>query len=999
MSTTDILGREAADLQSTSDRARAAVKVFHRMQPSLTAYARALTGRPDVRVVMSADSNGHTDGKKIFYRPPLALGDNTPHERRLCDRRDSETLRQMCPACDVREQVLIVIYHEIGHIAHGSFEVMEENDRAEALKYGLSLVDRKYADAVKVKVDKAPLARKSTYIGMAGLVSPYLPGIVNALEDARVNRDTSIARKGTKIMFQVDTMRVLSEGFENKMPDGSVERVFWRDRPLNAQMICALYARSAGYKMEDYFVPEVIAALDDFKIKELLRDFGSIRNAKGVYSLAIALLMRFRELGFYKHPTDPQVEEDEPEQEPEEEQQDDTSSEDDSKEEHQDGDGTEEDSGDPDESGDESGDAGDGGTMGEPSDSESSSEQGAEGGDDSGDPVGDPQEPEGGGTAPGEDGTETGDASEEGADSGGSDSGSEGDPSTEDDGQGDDTDSSVDDLAGDADASDPSDGAGGEDLEATERDGEGGSEGEDDEADASSPSTAGSQGGEVDEVDDGEGDDPSETSSSGSHTGEGTGESGPDEGGEHDDVEAGSEDASGAGSDHDSSEAGSEVQGLGDEEGVGDEPSTASEADESSDDLLGDTDNGDHSDDLGSEEADDVRGDDAVSEGTGDNEPGGEPEDDMAIDSGADEGLGGVEVIEDSAFDRLPMGSPDEVNEVIHEIAHPEDRPDYIKEEAEADDEMERAVVQGLYFETPSRNIFGVREHYYGNPVMIDGYNMSQGWDQTGYRIWGYSRKQMGVEGDFDCSEAILGSALLRMRVAFADNQRSIDLRHKKSGKVDARVLGRRVHFDDDRLFKRRVIPGKKDYFVLIGIDISGSTIGENIVLAKRAAMAQAELCHRLGIKFAVFAHSGNYHAPDGGRADGMDVDIYHVKDPDESWTDNVKKRLTELGPDSVNIDGHTFEYYRKVLDQRNETHRVIMYYTDGKMPAENHDEELMILQREIKICKQRKYVLMGVGIRTDSPVRHGLDTVRVDTDEDLIKVVQHLEKRLLKIQ
>ena len=84
------------------------------------------------------------------------------------------------------------------------------------------------------------------------------------------------------------------------------------------------------------------------------------------------------------------------------------------------------------------------------------------------------------------------------------------------------------------------------------------------------------------------------------------------------------------------------------------------------------------------------------------------------------------------------------------------------------------------------------------------------------------------------------------------------------------------------------------------------------------------------------------------------------------------------------------------MCDRVQATDKIILYCTDGKMPAENHDEELEILQREIKICKQKGYTLLGVGIRTDSPVRHGLDTVQVDEHSDVVKVVRHLEKRLL---
>jgi nitric oxide reductase activation protein len=139
-------------------------------------------------------------------------------------------------------------------------------------------------------------------------------------------------------------------------------------------------------------------------------------------------------------------------------------------------------------------------------------------------------------------------------------------------------------------------------------------------------------------------------------------------------------------------------------------------------------------------------------------------------------------------------------------------------------------------------------------------------------------------------------------------------------------------------------------------------------------------------------------HNPTGGRREGIDVDIYHIKDPEEPWNDKIKERLTCLGPDSQNLDGHTFEYYRKILDKRPETDKVLLYYTDGKMPAENHDEELEILTREIRVCRHKKYALVGVGIRTDSPVRHGLDTVRIDSVEDVVKVVRHLEKVLLAI-
>ena len=98
-----------------------------------------------------------------------------------------------------------------------------------------------------------------------------------------------------------------------------------------------------------------------------------------------------------------------------------------------------------------------------------------------------------------------------------------------------------------------------------------------------------------------------------------------------------------------------------------------------------------------------------------------------------------------------------------------------------------------------------------------------------------------GIEVEDAVSEGVLGPALMRMRVAFGDNRRARLDRNQRSGKVDGRVLGKRAWNGDDRLFGRKTVPDKRDYLVIIGVDISGSTVGRNLRLAKRAAMAQAE--------------------------------------------------------------------------------------------------------------------------------------------------------------
>jgi nitric oxide reductase activation protein len=293
-----------------------------------------------------------------------------------------------------------------------------------------------------------------------------------------------------------------------------------------------------------------------------------------------------------------------------------------------------------------------------------------------------------------------------------------------------------------------------------------------------------------------------------------------------------------------------------------------------------------------------------------------------------------------------------------------------------------------LYFETPSINVTEVRVNYFGKP--------SEGDDRYHHNAWekydGDSESTLiayGVSGNFDPDETVLGPALLKMRRVFADNRRATMQRNIKSGRINAKVLGKRAVVEDPRLFKHHTIPGKKDYSVVLGMDISGSTIGVNISLEKRAVMAQANLLSRMGIDFAIVAHTalGNYT--------GATLDMYIIKDFRDQWSKDTQEALRKIGPHSGNLDGHALEFMRKLVERTVTTDKVIMYYSDGKMPAMNFEEELEVLQREIRICKQKGIKLLGVGIRTDSPTRHGLDTVEVEEDRDILKVVKHLEKHL----
>jgi hypothetical protein len=910
------------------------------MQPMLTAYARLITGKSDVRVVMDPASNGMTDGKRIMFKPPIELGDMTPHKRDLCDKRDGE-LQQLCRACAIREGVFVTIFHEIGHIAHDSFARVTDRDKADAIKQAVEVSGRKYAEAMKPRLE-----RVSNYQSLTGLVSPFLPYLVNCLEDARINAEVFKARKGARVMFKADTWRIFTEGIE--LPDGTYKQ--WREMPLNQQAAIGVFCLASGYDPSPWLADEVAAALHDSELINLCSKVEDSGSAAAVYHLAFPILARLRELGFMKNPNDPQSDE--------EDSDDDSASEGDPSE----------------EAGEPEGDDAQG-------DGEGGGDAGGEAGDDSqSDPAGSPSSAgdsagDGKGSGP-SDGADRGSsdphadhapdgAEDEGDDrsdagSEGSESGDEGDP------QGDDASSEAGERS--------DDGAG---------DDEGGSVSAEEEG-----VTDGSAGEAESPEDEGTGTDTGDDEASGESGKDAGADGGDDRGDVEDSAGAAPDDADSADGDGEGVDSGDDVQQSGgSDEGDGEgELGSESGLDRESLDPSGGNDS----------VPDDTRDDDGVPDGNegtvgdGDGTGGDQVQEELRpIDTGADEGYGGIPV--DPSESDLPMGEPDDLID-LHEIAHPEERPEHIKTDLEASDAIEVAVVQGIYFETSSVNINGVREHHYDKHCYVKGVDVTRAWRE----LSDANRIRLGVDGDFDTPESVLGPALLHMRVAFSDNQRGKNLQHRKSGKVNTRVLGRRAHLGDERLFKKRIIPGKRDYFVLIGFDISGSTSGLNLMLIKRAAFAQAELCHRLGIKFAIYAHTGSHTDSGWGRRGGMDLDIYHIKGPDEAWSQKVQKRLVEIGPSSCNLDGHTLEFYRKVLDTRTETDRIILYYTDGKMPAENHDEELQILQREIKTCRKKNYTLLGVGIRTNSPTAHGLDTVQVDTEGDTLKVIKHLEKRLL---
>lgn len=330
------------------------------------------------------------------------------------------------------------------------------------------------------------------------------------------------------------------------------------------------------------------------------------------------------------------------------------------------------------------------------------------------------------------------------------------------------------------------------------------------------------------------------------------------------------------------------------------------------------------------------------------------------------------------------MGAADELADLMNQLAQHEDNgevkiaPSPAIESGDGQDLVEKVLMQEE-FDDISWNVAGI-EWYHFN---------ASGGQHPHAQSWTRSMRSP-VSQRIEVPETILAPAVRDLRLAFTVNKKhGIERSLKRGRKLDKKNLARRMPVEDYRVFAKRSVPSKLDYFVVLGMDCSGST-GRGPVNAglKTMVFAQATLLDRCGIPFAVYAHTGT-----GGRPDL--VQMYVIKGPDEPWRQPQLDTLAMTVGSGCNLDGHTMEAYRKVIMSRREKVKILCYYTDGAMPASNYEEEKVILEREIDLMDKAGIIIVGVGWNTDSPKQYGLDTVEVSGAEDTHLVVKKLQQEL----
>ena len=256
-------------------------------------------------------------------------------------------------------------------------------------------------------------------------------------------------------------------------------------------------------------------------------------------------------------------------------------------------------------------------------------------------------------------------------------------------------------------------------------------------------------------------------------------------------------------------------------------------------------------------------------------------------------------------------------------------------------------------------------------------------------------------------------------------NRRSANIPNLDRGRLHGSKLAK-VPSGSRRVFRRVEKPAKRSYAVLIGVDMSGSTSGPVSEYLRLLAYGQATLLAKMGIPFCVVGHTGHRYDPwegDGDEEWGSEemyekVSAMHgterpclatlqlAKNFAEPWDTTAKVALSSLQTSNANLDGITLRAYINMLLTQRATDRLLLYYTDGAMPAEDNDTQRSILRSECRRAKamsklpDRRLHLVGVGVGTDSPKEYGMDTIRVDQnsgDEGIATVVEGLADRIAR--
>ena len=364
-----------------------------------------------------------------------------------------------------------------------------------------------------------------------------------------------------------------------------------------------------------------------------------------------------------------------------------------------------------------------------------------------------------------------------------------------------------------------------------------------------------------------------------------------------------------------------------------------------------------------------------------------------------------------------------ERQELVDDLAHK--AAETLRHNDEAGDDLDEVMNQPM---TGGHAVIGPEANYKAI-VLRPNHRINLGYSNEGTIAEGLTYLAGGseVRNRYNLLEASTYEHLVESKRRLADalgmNRRSANVPNLVRGRLHGSKLAR-VPTGNRRAFRRVEKPRKRAYAVLIGVDLSGSTSSGRDKELRRMAYAQASLLDSIGVPFAVVGHTGSrYNCARReldqyeftSKAAAAEVAKYYGNHPGlathkvaknfaEPWDESAKLATAAFAGCSANLDGITMQTYINMLCTQRATDRILLYYTDGAMPAEDHHQQLVLLKDQLRRAKamaklpDRRLHVVGVALDNDEPKRYGLDTILVrgkEPDKSVRLVVDGLAERI----
>lgn len=249
-------------------------------------------------------------------------------------------------------------------------------------------------------------------------------------------------------------------------------------------------------------------------------------------------------------------------------------------------------------------------------------------------------------------------------------------------------------------------------------------------------------------------------------------------------------------------------------------------------------------------------------------------------------------------------------------------------------------------------------------------------------RDWGLKQCLDNIE---EPVSAMVNPMQKELERAISARSASVYVGGYRSGRLHGSSLAR-LHFKDDRVFRRKTENETKNVAVELVVDISGSMGGQKILKATQSAFALSSVLERLKIKHEVICFTtGEDQMTSAERRDADTKNIKYartenlvmpiIKNFDESLNADVRSRFGYL-PYRVsmrsNIDGESIEVAARRLMQRQAARHVMIVLSDGEPAGHSYGFDMGVkpLRNDLKHRVERlsKYIdVVGIGIMSNA--------------------------------